>query len=337
MKGLVTYQKTAKSWKKSSQKFTKIKDIIKLFKAHNNFKILIDKKNPEFLKGQLVPGNKVQGARINILPDGTKIDKAYSLFAKNLTVHDQSSDDHWDVLFQNPGGTWAYCYSLDKKNQHVIEKYKKVNLFEKKYPLLIRNVSAALNNKHDLSALPMYTLLKTKMRIGNEIYYKLHNHKGLTTLKKKDVRIGKSNVGFKYIGKDGVPQDIIEEFPLIYIKRLKKHLNEIRMHDFVFASYSGKPLHEKEFKLAFKKYCGQEFYPHIVRSHYATTKVKNFIKGKKKLDKKEINTLYLEIAHSLGHKKFVKKENVWKENFNVTINHYVEPKLVAKVKELVSK
>ena len=333
-KGLIPYEKTKSSWKKCSQKFPQVKEIIKLFKAHQNFSTLIDKKEPQFLKGQLYK-NKVQGARINILPDGTKIDKAYSLFAKELTVHDQSSDEHWDVLYQNPGGTWSYCYTLEKKAKNTIKKYKKVDRFDKVYLKLIKNVSLALKNKKDNLALPMYTLLRTRMRIGNEIYYKLHNHKGLTTLKKKNIKIKGNEIQFKYVGKDGVPQDIKKKFPEQYVKRIKKHLSSLKANDFVFVSNSGKPLPEKDFKIAFKRYCGQEFYPHIVRSHYATTKVKNFIKGKKKLNKTEINKLYLEIAASLGHKKFDKKDHLWKESSSVTVGHYIEPKLVEKVKRMI--
>ena len=333
-KGLIPYEKTKTSWKKSKKQFTNINQIVKLFKAHQNFNVLIDKKNPRFLKGQLYKG-KVQGARINILPDGTKIDKAYSLFAKELTVHDQCSDEHWDVLFKNPGGTWSYCYSLDKKAKNTIAKYRKVRQFDKVYLKLLKNVSKELKNKKDNLALPMYTLLRTRMRIGNEIYYKLHNHKGLTTLKKKNIKIKGKEIGFKYVGKDGVPQNIKKKFPEMYLKRLKKHLSSRKPNDFVFVSNSGKPLPEKDFKLAFKKYCGQEFYPHIVRSHYATTKVQNFIKGKRKLDKNEVNNLYLEIASSLGHKKFDKKNNIWKESSSVTVGHYIEPKLVERVKRMV--
>ncbi|MBT5022456.1 hypothetical protein HOK51_04830 [Candidatus Woesearchaeota archaeon] len=334
---LIAYQKTTNSWKKLKKQFPQIKEIAKLFKLHNNFDILIDQKKPNFLKGQLSPNNKIRGARIVSLPDGTKLDKAYSLFANNLTIHDQSSDEHWDVLFQNQGGTWAYSYSLDKKAKHVSAKYKKVNLFDKKYPILIKNVFSSLKNKNDPFALPMYTLLKTKMRVGNEIYYKLNKHKGLTTLKKKDIKIKKSKVEFKYVGKDGVPHDIIEDFPITYITKLKKCLSSLKMHDFVFVSKPGKPLSDKEFKLAFKKYCSIEFYPHIVRSHYATMTVKNFIKGKRKLDKQEVKDLYLKIAGVLGHKKFVKKENIWKDSFNVTIHHYIDPYLVERIKKLVSK
>ena len=67
--------------------------VARLFKEHKNFKVLLDTKNQEFLKGQLSPKGEVQGARINQLPNGKIIDKAFSLFAKDLIIHDQYSDD----------------------------------------------------------------------------------------------------------------------------------------------------------------------------------------------------------------------------------------------------
>jgi hypothetical protein len=337
LKDLTVCERKNGSWKKVSKQFPRINQIVQLFKAHNNLDILIDKKNTQFLKGQLSPEGKIQGARINILPDNTKIDKAYSLFADHLTVHDQSSDEHWDVLYQNPGGTWSYCYSLEKRAQHKSAKYKKVHQFDKAFPKLIKNVSQALKDKNDDLALPMYTLLKTKMRIGNEIYYKLHHHKGLSTLKKKNIKIYKNKVEFKFVGKDGVPQDLIEEFPKEYLQLLRSKLSKLKNNDFVFTNNNGHPLSERCFKSAFKRYCGKEFYPHLVRSHFATMTVNNFIKGKKALNKKEVDYLYLKIAHVLGHKKFLKKENAWKECSTVTINHYIEPKLVERVKELLNK
>ena len=49
----------------------------------------------------------------------------------------------------------------------------------------------------------------------------------------------------------------------------------------------------------------------------------------------EVKSLFLSIASKLGHKKFAQKENVWKENYTVTLNHYIEPRLVERVKGLV--
>ncbi len=338
---LQAYEKTAASWKKSNKTFAHLLKAVKLFKANKNFKVLIDTKSPSFLKGQLSPEGRPQGARINVLPDGTVLDKAYSLFAKHLTFHDQSSHDHWDVIYQNKGGTYAYSYTLNKKRQHQNNKYKKVWEFDKRYSLLTRNVNLALRNEKDPLAVPMYTLLKTYMRVGNEIYYRTHKHKGLTTLKKKDIAVSGNKVTFNYIAKDGVPRIITLPFPDTYIFRLKKLLQHLKQDDFVFTSNqkgnSGHPLREEHFKKAFKNYCGQEFYPHIVRSHFATTKVKEFLKGKRKIRKEEVEKLFLSIAAELGHKKFVKKEHVWKDNYTVTVNHYVQPELIEKIKEITVK
>jgi hypothetical protein len=334
-KDLKVYEKTKKSWKKSSKRFPELKKIIKLFKSHKNYKTLIDTKNPKFLKGQLSLEGKCQGARINILPDGRKLDKAYSLFAKNLTIHDQSSNEHWDVLLQNPGGTYAYIYTLDKKAKAKISKYKKVHQFEKEYPKLKKKVTSALRNKNDNLALPMFTLLNTYMRIGNEIYYKTHKHKGLTTLKKQDIKIKGKEVTFNYLGKDGVPRLITKTFPQTYITRLTKHLKSLKKDSFVFTNSNGRPLKDQKFKEAFKNYCGKEFYPHIVRSYHATSRAQEFLKTHKTTNKKEMVAFFSSVAEDLGHKKFSKKDNTWKDSYSVTINHYIEPILVEKIREIV--
>ncbi|MBT4174318.1 hypothetical protein HOC80_03950 [archaeon] len=326
---LQVYEKTKKSWKKSKNTFPEAKKVIKLFKAHKNFDFLIDKKDSRFLKGQLSEG-KEQGARINILPDGRKLDKAYSLFAKNLCVHDQTSNEHWDVIYQNKGGTYSYVYTLDKKAKAKDRKYKKVKAFEKVYPILKKKVTSALRNKEDYMALPMYTLLKTHIRVGNEIYYKAHKHKGLATLKKKDIKIVGNDVVFDFIGKDGVPINIRKTFPASYVKRLKACLKKCK--DYVFVSDRGHVLNDHMFKLAFRNYCGKEFYPHIIRSYYATAKAKEFLKEHRKCTKDEMNLFFLSVAQGLGHKKFSKKSGLWEDSFTVTLNHYIEPNLVEKIK-----
>src|SRR3989338_4057046 len=170
-KDLNPYQKTAKGWIKIKRDFKEIKNIVKLYKAESNFNILIDKSNTAFLKGGLLT-NKEIGDRIVFLPDGEKLEKAFSLFSKQLTIHDQETHDHWDVLYKNSGGTWSYVYTLKKRKEHFNKKYRKVREFEKKYPQLLAKVRNALQDKKDFMALPMYTLLKTYIRMGNETYLK---------------------------------------------------------------------------------------------------------------------------------------------------------------------
>ena len=334
-KGLKVFVWKKNSWKKTSKELPDAMRVIGLFLAHHNFDALKDNKNPEFLKGQLSSQGKTVGARINVLPDNMKLSGAYSLFAKNLTIHDESSNAHWDVLYQNPGGTFSYLYNVGKIKKSVKNKYKEVIEFEKNYPKIKRNVLAALNDKNDKFAVPMYTLLATFMRVGNEIYFKAHKHKGLTTLKKNDISINGNNVTFDYLSKGGVPLKITEKFPEIYLTRLKEILKPLGKNSFVFINENtGHPLRDVQFKEAFKKYCGKEFYPHIVRSYYATVKAKEFLKSHKFATKKEIKSLYLSIAEKLGHKKFVKKKHAWEDSYNVTIHHYIQPELVQKIESI---
>ena len=336
-KNLQPYEKTSKGWKKTKRPFEEAKLAISLFKAHHNIKYLTDKKNHSFLKGELSSDNKIKGARIDILPDGTKIDKAYSIFAKNLTIHDESSNSHWDVLYQNDGGTWAYCYTLDKKHLSEKEKYKQVESFGKIYSKLLKKAYDSIKKERDIIALAMYTLLKTYMRVGNEIYYKAHKHKGLTTMKKRDICIGKNGVTFSYLSKNGVPLNIQMQFPPAYVKRLKETLNKLEKNSFVFINEkTGHPLHDTDFKHAFKRFTGIEFYPHIVRSYYATKKAKEFLQKYKNLKptKTQVREFFSKIAEKLGHKKFSKKDNQWKDSYTVTVHYYINPKLVEQIKTL---
>ena len=73
---------------------------------------------------------------------------------------------------------------------------------------------------------------------------------------------------------------ISEKFPDIYILRLDELLKPIAKSSFVFVNENtGHPLTDVHFKKAFKKYCGKEFYPHIVRSFFATKTGFRFCNG----------------------------------------------------------
>ncbi|MBT4446704.1 hypothetical protein HOA92_05355 [archaeon] len=327
---LSAFSKTKTGWRKIKRRFPQIEKIANLYKRSGQFFVLVDQNNPRFLKGQLSSESKEQGARIVTLPNKEKLEKAFSLFAPNLQLHDQDSHDHWDVLYQNKGGTWSYVYTEEKRNLHRAKKYKKVDKFAKRFETLDKNVKKALKNNKDMMAVPMYTLLHTYMRVGNETYYRAHGHKGLTTLQKGDLMIKGNMVRFTFLAKDGVPVSILKEFPELYVKRLRSLIRGKKVTDFVF-SHNGHLLHENDFQKAFKQYCGEVFYPHIVRSFYASSTVKAALKSKKRWNKSERNELFLGIAHELGHKKFDKKTGVWNDNFAVTVKSYVQPELFEKI------
>jgi DNA topoisomerase IB len=334
---LRVYEKTTKFWRKSYREFPSASFVINLYRANGAFKSLIDKKDPMFLKGQISSKGVPGGARIKFLPDGKELDKAFSLFAPELTIHDERSNHHWNVIYRNPGGTFSYLYTLEKKRKFVTKKYQVVKEFEECYPKLERNTYKALEDESDHLAVPMYTLLKTCMRVGNETYYKINRHQGLRTLKKGDIIIKGNDVTFDYIAKDGVPTCIRSVFPSIYVKRLKKILRTVDDYGFVFTNGStGGPIQDSQFKDAFKRYCGKEFYPHIVRSYYATIKAKEFLEKTKSPTKEDMKNLFFSIAGKLGHKCFARAEGVWKDSYSVTINHYINPDLVNKIKASVA-
>jgi len=321
---------SGKSCKKSKMKFPEAVEVSRLFKKHGKLNLIIDEKNPKFLKGGFSNG-KVVGARIGVLPNGQKLNKMYSLFAPDLKIHDEKSNIHWDVICRNPNGAYSYIYTIEKESSAKKAKYKKVNEFGKCLPNLKRNLNKALDS--DILALPILVLLKTKMRIGNEIYYNQNHHKGLTTLKKKDIGIKGDRVSFDFIGKDGVPQNIMEKFSKNVIDNLRYVLKSKKSEDFIFVDLNGRPLKDVAFELGFEKYCGVKFYPHIVRSYYATNEAEKFLK-KKKFSKDEVKKFYLKIADRLGHKKFSKKTGNWEDSYQVTLHHYIKPELVERISNL---
>ena len=105
--------KTQSGWKKApAMSIDNIQAAVHKYKAHANFTALVSAKDNTFLKGELGPHGEVRGERVNVLPNGEKLEKAFSLFAPHLTIHDEKTNDHWDVLFQNPNGSLAHVYSV---------------------------------------------------------------------------------------------------------------------------------------------------------------------------------------------------------------------------------
>ena len=312
-----------------------IKKIAKIYKEHKNFDLLVDSKDKKFLKGYLNKEKKAAGARVPYLYNNKKLNKAFSLFSPHLTLHEHTNNSHWDVIYQNPNGQYSYLYTMDKIDKSKKNKFHLVEEFDKVLPKLKKNLLKGIKNKEHL-ALSLYTLVKTYMRIGSEIYFKKNKHQGLITLQKNNVFIDKDNVIFSFLAKDGVPQTIELVFPEYYINNLKKRMKKLKSGTYVFCDEKENKLHEKDFHKAFKKYCSKEFYPHIVRSHYATKKVEEFLEQNKKPTKKEVIELYNEIAEKLGHKKFSKKKQEWQVSHTVTIAHYISPKLVTKIRKIVN-
>ena len=332
-KDLAVVAMSPSGWRIAEVAFPDALHAVTLYKAHGRFNILVDAKNPRFLKGMSSPDGRPLGARIAVLPDGKKLNAGFSLFAKNLRFHDEDTDAHWDVMFENPAG-FRYLYEVNKIARSKKHKTHVVDEFARVFPLLKRNVLKALKEgSDDVFPATLLTLIKTYMRVGNEIYYKAHHHKGLTTLQKQNIRILGNDVVFDYVAKDGVPVKLDVRFPDVYIRKLSERLQHRKSDDYVFSHESEPrhPLDGKDIKRAIKTYCGKEFYPHIVRSYYADTEVKKFFRTHRTATKDEVYSLLIKIASKLGHKRYDKKEHEWIESPKVTVNNYIRPEFVERL------
>lgn len=336
---LVIAEKSGKEWVRSSVKFDNAVKVARMFAKHGKIR---DISEDGFLFGGLKDG-KCVGKRIGFLPDGTKLDKPFPLFARDLVVHDERSGEHWDVLFRNPSGSFCYVYSEDKVLAHKKKKFDRVGEFEKLLPKLKRNLLREISSVESpgskvqgwkVVALAIAVLLETKVRVGSEVYYKRNRHRGLSTLKKKNLKIVGDKVKFDFVGKDGVPQVFEKKFSGKVVDALSEILSSKSEDDFVFLSSRGKVLTDKDFEAGFERFCGERFYPHIVRSAFATRESEKFL-AKGKVDKDEVREFYLWLAGELGHKKFSKRSGEWENSFEVTLHYYVRPDLVERISELV--
>lgn len=303
----------------------------------NKISLLIDEITTEFLKGHLNPEGKISGKRIKTLPNGKNLARGgFSIFAKNLKFN-LDGKTSWDVCYENSSRLKTYLYTEEKIDLEKKRKAKIVDEFSKFYNEITKRLEKDIKTKNKTEYLALYTLLKTLIRVGNLEHYNHTKHKGLTTLQKKDIKINKNKVTFQFIGKDAVPQNIQKEFPPFYITQLKKLLKSKKPNDFVFTDKKDKPIHSITFTDILYSYTKKHFYPHIIRSFYADTECKQFLKHNKKANKKQIEQKFLEIACNLGHKKYNKKKNEWEICYKVTINNYIRPEYTEKMKKLYNK
>jgi hypothetical protein len=330
-RGFGVVERNGEEWVRSFEKFVDAVRVAKMFKRHGNLALILDKKDSRFLKGVFLDGRAL-GERIGVLPDGTKLDKAFPLFARDLVVHDERSEEHWDVIFRNVSGAFCYVYSVDKVLASRDRKFRKVEEFERVRGKLRRNL---LRHLDDVVALAIVVLLETKIRVGSEVYYKRTRHRGLSTLKKRDVRVVGDRVVFDFVGKDGVPQRIEKKFSGKVVDELKRLL--VGDGDgFLFVKSGGGLLRDSDFEAGFERFCGVRFYPHIVRSAFATRETEKFFRRHEGGvgSRERVRDFYLWLAEELGHKKFSWRKQEWEACYEVTLHHYVRPDLVERMRLL---
>ncbi len=317
-------------WKAVSDLDSSVKEVLEMYSDNDNLDLLVDLHDDVFLRGSLSPDpeKKICGARIMVLPNGEKLARAgFSLFAKDLKFNFDDEEKLWDVCYTNASGLKTYLYSDNKVHLEQDKKLRLVEKFEENYLNIFEKCEKKIKLKScGAPDLALYIMLNTFIRVGNIEYFKRFNHKGLTTLQKKDVSFDNNILSFNFVGKDGVPQLICKKFPEFFVKKFEKLVLSLESDDdFIFTNSNGHCIHSDNFSKILFDWTGEHFYPHIIRSHYADMTCKNFLKTHRNATKDEVEAVFMEIAENLGHKKYNKKNDRWEVSFAVTLKNYIHP------------
>lgn len=331
------YEKDKDDWILLNSYEPQTRKIIEIYKKEKQLELLIDNFLSDFLKGRKTPEDKPAGERINILPNGKKLARGgFSLFAKNIELNLYPTPS-WAVKYENTSGTTTYLYDEDNIHLEHEKKNKLVNKFIKLLPEILEKLIKDIETKKDIKYIMLLILIKTKMRVGDTHHFHHLGHKGLTTLQKGDIKINNNKLYFNYTGKDGVPQEHNVELETNILKKIYNHIKTKESYEFAFTNIKNHPFHSHNFSDILFEYTNEHFYPHIIRSAYADSEIKKFIRNHKTATKEQIKNKYIEIGKELGHKKFNKKKKEWETDYKVTIKNYIREEYVEKMNELGNK
>lgn len=151
----------------------------------------------------------------------------------------------------NSAGRMQYVYSDKSKIKREVNKYKKLKKISDKINILQRQINHDLLEneftKNKLIALILKIMDLCNFRSGNKTYEKKYGSYGITTIHKKHVKIGKSNIKIDFIGKKGVQNNCIIKNPTI--QKIIKKVYQISSKDdpYLFSIY----YHEKKINVSF--------------------------------------------------------------------------------------
>lgn len=229
-----------------------------------------------------------------------------------------SETDYLQAIGKDDKGRTQYIYHPMWVELSKIEKYSRLAKFERKLPLLIKNINQQLsgpvktNDREYLIALVFRILLKTHARIGNECYADENNTYGLTTLLKKHMIISNSGeIRFSFVGKKGVEQNLSfrDSVSLKALREFKK----IR-GDRLFQTEDQQPLKAVEMNDYLKEKMGDDFTCKDFRTYgsnilFLKILCKQEAPTSMSASKRILNKVYDEVAEQLGHTRAISKKS----------------------------
>lgn len=133
-----------------------------------------------------------------------------------------SKKGHLQATGTDEQGRKQYLYHPAWTAERQQEKIRRMLNFGEVLPYIRRQVARDMQRKKPVKeksvAVALTVMEETLIRIGNEQYLQKYRSHGLTTLKKKHIRISKNTITFRFHGKKNVRQEISVQQPRLVSK-----------------------------------------------------------------------------------------------------------------------
>jgi DNA topoisomerase-1 len=182
---------------------------------------------------------------------------------KNVWISPEP-EGHVQVRGIDARGRTQYKYHPEWNRMSLVKKFDRMAAFAKALPSIRRKVNSTLNKdgwpREKVIALIISILDQTSIRIGNKIYEKENGTYGLTTLRRKHLKISENGISFEFNAKGGLYRKV--KIRGKKITRLIQECSELKGHEvFRYLDENGKslPIYSQDVNEYLKEISGEAF------------------------------------------------------------------------------
>jgi len=233
-------------------------------------------------------------------------------------------DGHMQVTGRDDAGRKQYIYHPEWVRARATQRFSKLKALGKRLPRLRERYDSDLRkhqlNKTRVSAIAVYLLDLTHMRVGRKKYYLENETAGLVTLRDENVEVASGHVEFDFVGKSKKKRNF-----RVDDRRLAGQLDDLEKHNgralftYQYGSNTAE-LDADDINEYLSESMGDGFSAKDFRSWAGTHIALNYLLDHPPSDETEIPKTILsavdEAAEHLGNTRAVARE------------HYIAPKLL---------
>ncbi len=161
-------------------------------------------------------------------------------------------------------GRTQYMYHPEWSRISLVKKFDRMAAFAKALPSIRKKINYTLNKdgwpQEKVIALIISILDQSAIRIGNKIYEKENGTYGLTTLRRKHLKLSKNGISFEFTAKGGLYRKV--QIRGKKITRLIQECSELKGHEvFRYLDENGKslPVYSQDVNEYLREITGESF------------------------------------------------------------------------------